>query len=47
MNLDNLNTGASDPSASASATAPEPEPAPVPARPGKTRPSSGKAANPK
>jgi lipopolysaccharide export system protein LptC len=51
MNLDNLNTGAPDQSASASvtATAPEPAPAPAPvsARPGKTRPSSGKTANPK
>jgi hypothetical protein len=46
MNLDNLNTGAPEPSAGASAAA-TPEPAPVAAHPAKMQSSSGKPANPK
>src|ERR1700733_5242799 len=47
MNLDHLNSpGAPDSSAGASAVAAAPEPPPAPAHPGKTRPSSSKAANP-
>jgi lipopolysaccharide export system protein LptC len=49
MHLDNMNTGAPDPSATASAAPVEttPAPAPAPARAAKTRPSSGKSANSK
>jgi lipopolysaccharide export system protein LptC len=49
MHLDNMNTGAPDPSATASAAPAEtaPAPAPAPARAAKTRPSSGKSANSK
>jgi lipopolysaccharide export system protein LptC len=47
MNLDNLNTGAPEPSAGASAAATAPEPAPVAAHPAKMQSSSGKPANPK
>jgi lipopolysaccharide export system protein LptC len=49
MHLDNMNTGAPDPSATASAAPAEttPAPAPAPARAAKTRPSSAKSANSK